>query len=127
MASIKQTLTLQDKMSRVLVNMTRTMDNTLKMMKQVKGANFDETFNEAAQSAAIAKNALNEYNDSLEEMKKHSQNASSSSGMLGKAIKGLITGYTALKVMETSDTLSSNRSRLDLIKREGEAVDDLTA
>ena len=127
MASIKQTLTLQDKMSRVLVNMTRTMDNTLKMMKQVKGANFDETFNEAAQSAALAKNALNEYNDSLEEMKKHSQNASSSSGMLGKAIKGLITGYTALKVMETSDTLSSNRSRLDLIKREGEAVDDLTA
>lgn len=127
MPNIKQTLTLQDKMSRVLVNMTRTMDNTLKMMKQVKGVNFDETFNEAAQSAAEARDSLEQYRKSLEEMKKHAQGASSSNNFLSKAIKGVITGYTALKVMETSDTLSSNRSRLDLIKREGEAVDDLTA
>lgn len=127
MASIKQTLTLQDKMSRVLVNMTKTMDNTLKMMKQVKGANFDETFNEAAQSAAQARSSLDQYNKELEELNKQNNKASSSSGGLGRAIRGVISAYTALKVMETADTLASNQARLDLIKREGESVDDLTA
>lgn len=127
MASIKQTLTLQDKMSRVLVNMTKTMDNTLKMMKQIKGANFDETFNEAAQSAAQARSSLDQYNKELEELNKQNNKASSSSGGLGRAIKGVISAYTALKVMETADTLASNQARLDLIKREGESVDDLTA
>lgn len=127
MASIKQTLTLQDKMSRVLVNMTKTMDSTLRMMKQVKGANFDETFNEAAQSAAQARSSLDQYNKELEELNKQNNKASSSSGGLSRAIRGVISAYTALKVMETADTLASNQARLDLIKREGESVDDLTA
>lgn len=127
MPNIKQTMILQDKMSRVLVNMTKTMDSTLKMMKQIKGANFDDTFNEAAQSAAQARDAMEQYKQSLEEMRKQSQNTSSTSNTLSRAIRGVISAYTALKVMETADTLASNKARLDLIKREEESVDDLTA
>lgn len=126
MPGIKQTLALQDKMSAVLVNITRTMDTTLKMMKQLKGANLDDTFNEAALSAAEARNSLNDFNQSLQDMHKQNQQASSSSSGLSRAIKSVVSAYTAMKVMDTADTLSSNKARLNLIKRKKESVDDLT-
>ena len=115
MPNIKQTMILQDKMSRVLVNMTKTMDSTLKMMKQIKGTNFDETFNEAAQSAAQARDAMEQYKQSLEEMRKQSQNTSSTSNTLSRAIRGVVSAYTALKLIGTADTLSSSKARLDIV------------
>lgn len=126
MASIKQTLALNDQMSKVLTNITKTMDTTLKMMKQVQGANFDKVFDDASKSAALARTQLDEFNESVNQIKSNTRQATSSATGLLTAIKGLATGYTMLKVAEQADTVANTRARLNLIAKEGESVDELT-
>ncbi len=126
MASIRQTLALNDQMSKVLTNITKTMDTTLSAMKQLKGANFDKVFEDASKSAALARTQLDEFNTSIKKINKNSQQSTSSTNGLLSAIKGLATGYTMLKVAEQADTVANTRARLNLIAKEGESVDELT-
>lgn len=126
MASIKQTLALNDQMSKVLTNITKTMDTTLSAMKQLKNANFDKVFDDASKSAALARTQLDEFNESVKNIKKNTEQSSSSASGLMSALKGLATGYTMLKVAEQADTVANTRARLNLIAKEGESVDELT-
>lgn len=122
MATIKSSLALNDRMSPALKSITKAMNSTLQAMRQIKGQNLGEEF---AEAAADVKLATMQVEDFSEAMQKNNSKSASSFGGLGRAIKGVITAYSALKVIQTSDQMTSAQARLDLIKREGEMTDEL--
>lgn len=112
MATIKSTLALNDRMSGTLGNVVKAMNSTLHAMRAVKGENLGKTFETAAADIKLAEKSINDFNNSLDDMRNKQDKVSS-------GIKGLISGYAILKgvtaAAKLSDEYTSTSTRLDLI------------
>lgn len=135
MASIRNSISLQDHMTPVLKSIIRSMDNTLRVMRTL-----DKEANKGAQSRAFiaAEKNIKKANNELTKMKNNLDNATSSakglssatssisSSMSGLSQKGfnltnLAAGLYLLKsaanaassIMETPDTMHAIQYRLD--------------
>ena len=123
MATIKTTLSLNDRMSKAFVNITTAMKSSLDVMKSIKSENIGDTFNKAAADINRAERAVQEFNDSIKEQDESSKKAVPS-------LKSLLGAYVSFKsvqgIINQADTLANTRARLNLIKQEGESVDALS-
>ena len=121
MSTVRQTLVLQDKMSKTLSSINKAMHSTLYAMKAVKSENVGVAFDAIEKEAKEADRALAEFNEELKQQKKHLND--SNSGLSSSIKKYLSLGAAvvgAKKVMDLTDTYTSNQARLSLIVREGE-------
>ena len=123
MATIKTTLSLNDRMSKAFVNITTAMKSSLDVMKSIKSENIGDAFNKAAADINRAERAVEEFNNTVKNQDEQNKNSNIS-------LKSLLGTYLSFKsiqgIMNQSDILSNTRARLNLIKQEGESVDDLS-
>lgn len=140
MARIQSTLALNDQMSGVLRRINKAMSLTLDSFEAVQRAS-GRSFN--TQNISAARQEMGRANAVLDEMERHyqdcngqqnqlnknlSRGSSAANGLLGK-IKGIAAAYLGMNGLKAlgnlSDTMSSNRARLDLIVDDGGSVEDL--
>ena len=115
MATIRSTLSLNDKMSAPLKAINNAMHSTLSAMRAVKGNNFDETFSKAEMAIKQADEELNKFNNDVD---KNKNKINSSLGTLIKwaaVLKGVKT------LVDLSDQTSQTTARLDLMNESFQA------
>jgi tape measure domain-containing protein len=115
MATIRSTLSLNDKMSAPLKAINNAMHSTLSAMRAVKGNNFDETFSKAEMAIKQADEELNKFNNDVD---KNKNKINSSLGTLIKwaaVLKGIKT------LVDLSDQTSQTTARLDLMNESFQA------
>ena len=128
MATVRQTIALNDKMSKALSSINKAMHTTLNTMKAVKAENVGVSFDAAEKAAREADRALAEFNSSLQDTNENStQTNSSLQGTIGKFITLAAVVTAAKKAMDLTDTLVSNQARLDLAIEQIGAGEDLVA
>lgn len=128
MATVRQTIALNDKMSKALSSINKAMHSTLNTMKAVKAENVGVSFDAAEKAAREADRALAEFNSSLQDTNDNSNQTNSSlRGTIGKFITLAAVVATAKKAMDLTDTLVSNQARLDLAIEQVGAAEDLVA
>lgn len=116
MATVRQTIALNDKMSKALSSINKAMHTTLNTMKAVKAENVGIAFDTAEKEARQADKALAEFNDELERQNKNLKESNNGlGGTIGKFISLGVAIAGAKKAMDLSDTLTQNQSRLSLV------------
>lgn len=93
MATIKNTLALQDNMSKTLSSVTRAMHSTLTAMKSIEGQNLGKAFNVAKSDTSNAEKQLKYFNSTIDQTSNKLNKGASSAGSF---LKGML-GFSALQ------------------------------
>lgn len=118
MATIQNTLALNDRMSSTFTSITKAMHSTLSAMKQVSSSNsnLSGSFDKATTDILEAEKALKSYNQQLEETK---NNSDQTKNKLGSVFTSLVGWGAVLKglgsAMSASDTYVQTQARLNMI------------
>lgn len=126
MATVQSTLKLQDRMSSTFTSITRAMNSTLTMMKNIKGQNLGADFSKAAADIRLAEIEVNNFNSSLDRAGKEQdefnnkiQNGNNLLDNMTGSVISLISAYAGFqgikKVINLSDEYTQTNARLDLI------------
>lgn len=116
MATISNTLRLQDKMSSTLSTITKAMHSTLLAMESIKGANVGAEFKNAASDIKQAQKAVDDFNKSLNNSKDIGNNTSTAFDMfMGNMLTRVadMAVDAGKKLVSMSDEFTSNTARLD--------------
>ena len=123
MAGLKTTITLQDRMSSVLRNITKTTTTTINNLKAA-GIEGDKAFSPDKPSRmrdAIlkTKNAISEARDKQYIFNAEMEKGSGIAGGLAGKVKSLVAAYAGMRtikgLVEMSDQLAQNYARLNLM------------
>lgn len=116
MATVKSTLSLQDKMSSTLSHITKAMNATLQTMKNIDSQNLGDSFEEATKQIKLAENQLKKFDDTTSTVTKSSNSL----------LKTLL-GFSALQKVFglVSNQLGSAVSRLDTINNYPKVMSNL--
>lgn len=115
MATIRSTLSLNDKMSAPLKAINNAMHSTLTAMRAVKGNNFDETFSKAEMAIKQADEELNKFNNDVD------KNKNKVNSSLGTIIKWAAVLKGVKTLVDLSDQTSQTTARLDLMNESFQA------
>lgn len=123
MPNIKATISLNDRMSKAFTSITSAMKSSLSVMKNIKGENIGASFNQAAADINRAERAVQEFNDAI----KDQDNQNKKTELSLKKLLGTYLSFKSIQgILNQSDILANTRARLNLIKQEGESVDELS-
>lgn len=139
MAVVNNSLQLNDRMTPVLRSITRALDATLTAMASVDRVAQRE-FQAAARATNQARQAVEQFRNSVASTGSQSQqsfnNVANGANNANNAVSGLVDKVKMLagaylgmqgvaKLVSGGDTYTGNAARLNLLVKEGEAVDDL--
>lgn len=102
MANVKSTLSLQDKMSSTLSYITKAMNSTLQVMKNVDKQDMGKSFEEASRNIKLAENSLKGFNNTANTVSK-------SSGSLIKNLLGFSLIQKTLQLVLSQMDSAINR------------------
>ena len=119
MANVKSTLRLEDRMSSTLTSITRAMNSTLVMMRNIKGQNVGGDFAKAAQDIKRAEAEVNNFNSSLNKASSDISNNTNALDNMTNSVISLVSAYASFqgikKVINLSDEYTQTTARLDLM------------
>lgn len=119
MANVKSTLRLEDRMSSTLTSITRAMNSTLVMMRNIKGQNVGGDFAKAAQDIKRAEAEVNNFNSSLNKASSDINNNTNALDNMTNSVISLVSAYASFqgikKVINLSDEYTQTTARLDLM------------
>lgn len=111
MATIRSTLSLNDKMSSPLKAINNAMHSTLSAMRAVNGNKFDQTFANAEIAIKKADEELNKFNNDVD------KNKNKVTSSIGTLIKWAAILKGVKMAIDLSDETSQTTARLDLMNQ----------